>query len=143
MFRFRSGASPYPALMHEDAPQRRYELREMFNALRWMARAGASWRIAHTPANEQERAQLVELARQVQHVTGQTVRRSLQRMLTCWAESTGCYNISKTEVLDGTTTGLGLGTNGAADGAIAWQARCQSGGDEAGVPEMHCRGNGE
>ncbi|MEM5406258.1 IS5 family transposase [Paraburkholderia unamae] len=151
--------------MNEDAPQRRYELREMFNALRWMARAGASWRMLPTnfppwelvyqqtqrwlnagcfeamvsdlrsvlriaqerrgqpsavildrrtlqstcesgpragydgykrkrgskvhmavdtlgnllavhitPANEQERAQVAELARQVQQVTGQTVK---------------------------------------------------------------------
>jgi transposase len=158
-------AAPYLTLMNEDAPQRRYELREMFNALRWMARAGASWRMLPTnfplwelvyqqtqrwlnadyfkavvndsrsvlrvaqqrqgqpsavildgrtlqstcesgpradydgykrkrgskvhmavdtqglllavhitPANEQERAQVAELARQVQHVTGQTVK---------------------------------------------------------------------
>src|ERR1700735_3450484 len=41
-------AAPYLTLMTEDAPQRRYELREMFNALRWMARAGASWRMLPT-----------------------------------------------------------------------------------------------
>jgi transposase len=160
-----SFATPYLTLMNEDAPQRRYELREMFNALRWMARAGASWRMLPTnfppwelvyqqtqrwlnagcfeamvsdlrsvlgvaqerrgqpsavildgrtlqstcesgpragydgykrkrgskvhmavdtlgnllavhitPANEQERAQVAELARQVQQVTGQTVK---------------------------------------------------------------------
>jgi len=160
-----SFAAPYLTLMNEDAPQRRYELREMFNALRWMARAGASWRMLPTnfppwelvyqqtqrwlnagcfeamvsdlrsvlrvaqerrgqpgavildgrtlqstcesgpragsdgykrkrgskvhmavdtlgnllavhitPANEQERAQVAELARQVQQVTGQTVK---------------------------------------------------------------------
>jgi transposase len=160
-----SFAAPYLILMSEDAPQRRYELREMFNALRWMARAGAAWRMLPTnfppwemvyqqtqrwlnagcfeamvsdlrsvlrvaqerqgqpsavildgrtlqstcesgpragydghkrkrgskvhmavdtlglllavhitPANEQERAQVGELARQVQHVTGQTVK---------------------------------------------------------------------
>ncbi|CAM2172854.1 transposase [Paraburkholderia sacchari] len=160
-----SFAAPYLTLMSKDAPQRRYELREMFNALRWMARAGASWRMLPTnfppwelvyqqtqrwiragcfeamvsdlrsvirvaqgrsgqpsavildgrtlqstcesgpragydgykrkrgskvhmavdtlgqllavhvtPANEQERAQVSELARQVQHATGQTVR---------------------------------------------------------------------
>jgi transposase len=149
-----SFAAPYLTLMSNDAPQRRYELREMFNALRWMARAGASWRMLPTnfppwelgcfeamvsdlrsvirvaqgrsgqpsavildgrtlqstcesgpragydgykrkrgskvhmavdtlgqllavhvtPANEQERAQVSELARQVQHATGQTVR---------------------------------------------------------------------
>jgi transposase len=40
-----SFAAPYLTLMIEDAPQRRYELRERFNALRWMARAGASWRM--------------------------------------------------------------------------------------------------
>ncbi|MEM5316948.1 IS5 family transposase [Paraburkholderia sp. JHI869] len=158
-----SFAAPYLTLMSEDVPQRRYELREMFNALRWMARAGASWRMLPTnfppwelayqqtqrwlnagcfeamvsdsvlrvaqqrqgqpsavildgrtlqstcesspragydghkrkrgskvhmavdtlglllavhitPANEQERAQVAELARQVQHATGQTVK---------------------------------------------------------------------
>ncbi len=160
-----SFAAAYLTLMNEDAPQRRYELREMFNALRWMARAGASWRMLPTnfppwelvyqqtqrwlnagcfeamvsdlrsvlrvaqerrgqpsavildgrtlqstcesgpragydgykrkrgskvhmtvdtlgnllavhitPANEQERAQVAELARQVQQVTGQTVK---------------------------------------------------------------------
>ena len=41
-------AAPYLSLMNEDAPQHRYELREMFNALRWMARAGASWRMLPT-----------------------------------------------------------------------------------------------
>jgi transposase len=160
-----SFAAPYLTLMNEDAPRHRYELREMFNALRWMARAGASWRMLPTnfppwelvyqqtqrwlnagcfeamvndlrsvlrvaqerqgqpsavildgrtlqstcergpragydgyqrkrgskvhmavdtlgnllavhitPANEQERAQVAELARQVQQVTGQTVK---------------------------------------------------------------------
>ncbi|WP_041735061.1 IS5 family transposase [Paraburkholderia atlantica] len=160
-----SFAASYLIFMNEDAPQRRYELREMFNALRWMARAGASsrmlptslppWELVYqqtqrwlnagcfeamvsdlrsvlrvaqerrgqpsavildgrtlqstcesgpragydgykrkrgskvhmavdtlgnllavhiTPANEQERAQVAELARQVQRVTGQTVK---------------------------------------------------------------------
>jgi hypothetical protein len=32
----------YLTLMTEDAPQREYLLREVFNGLRWMARAGAS-----------------------------------------------------------------------------------------------------
>lgn len=38
-------AAPYLTLMSKDAPQRRYELREMFNALRWIVRAGAPWRL--------------------------------------------------------------------------------------------------
>ena len=38
-------AAPYLTLMTEQAPQRKYELRAMFNALRWMARAGAPWRL--------------------------------------------------------------------------------------------------
>lgn len=38
-------AAPYLTLMTEQAPQRKYELRLMFNALRWMARAGAPWRL--------------------------------------------------------------------------------------------------
>jgi transposase len=36
---------PYLALVHEDAPQRRHELREVFTALRWLARSGAEWRL--------------------------------------------------------------------------------------------------
>jgi len=34
--------------MTPDAPQRDYELREVFNALRWLVRAGASWRMLPT-----------------------------------------------------------------------------------------------
>src|ERR671932_1447779 len=37
--------APYLTLMTEDAPQRDYALREVFNALRWMVRAGAPWRL--------------------------------------------------------------------------------------------------
>jgi len=36
---------PYLSLMSEDAPQRRHDLREVFNALRWIVRAGAPWRL--------------------------------------------------------------------------------------------------
>lgn len=36
--------APYLTLMDLDAPQRRHDLREVFNALRWMVRAGAPWR---------------------------------------------------------------------------------------------------
>ncbi len=37
--------APYLTLLPEDAGQRRYELREVFNALRWIVRAGAPWRL--------------------------------------------------------------------------------------------------
>lgn len=37
--------APYLTLMSEDAPQREHSLREVFNALRWIVRAGASWRM--------------------------------------------------------------------------------------------------
>jgi transposase len=37
--------APYLALIDEQAPQRRHSLREVFNALRWLARAGAAWRM--------------------------------------------------------------------------------------------------
>ena len=37
--------APYLTLMDEDAPQRDYPLRETFNALRWLVRAGAPWRL--------------------------------------------------------------------------------------------------
>jgi transposase len=36
--------APYLTLMTPDAPQRLHDLREVFNALRWMVRAGAPWR---------------------------------------------------------------------------------------------------
>jgi transposase len=36
--------APYLTLMTPDAPQRVYELREMFNALRWIVHTGAPWR---------------------------------------------------------------------------------------------------
>ncbi|MFN8440736.1 MAG: IS5 family transposase [Caldilineaceae bacterium] len=38
-------AAPYLTLMREDAPQREHELREVFNGLRWLVRAGAGWRM--------------------------------------------------------------------------------------------------
>ena len=37
--------APYLSLMTPDAPQRRYDPREVFNALRWIVRAGAPWRL--------------------------------------------------------------------------------------------------
>jgi transposase len=37
--------APYLALMTDQAPQRKHELREIFNGLRWVARAGAPWRM--------------------------------------------------------------------------------------------------
>ena len=39
---------PYLTLMTEDAPQRDYSLREVFNALRWIIRTGAPWRYLPT-----------------------------------------------------------------------------------------------
>lgn len=36
--------APYLTLMREDAPQRRHSLRELFNGLRFIARAGLQWR---------------------------------------------------------------------------------------------------
>lgn len=36
---------PYLTLMREDAPQRDYPLRELFNGLRWLVRAGCPWRM--------------------------------------------------------------------------------------------------
>jgi transposase len=40
-----SFVAPYLTLCREDAPQRQHDLREVFNALRWTIRAGASWRM--------------------------------------------------------------------------------------------------
>ena len=41
-------AAPYLTLMDPAAPQRRYEMREVFNALRWIVRTGAQWRMLPT-----------------------------------------------------------------------------------------------
>jgi transposase len=38
-------AAPYLTLMREDASQREYELREVFNGLRWIVRTGSPWRL--------------------------------------------------------------------------------------------------
>lgn len=79
--------APYLTLMTEDAPQRDYPLREVFNGLRWIVRSGSSWQmmphdlppLGHllalcvTAANEQDRAQVAELAERVQAETGETV----------------------------------------------------------------------
>ena len=37
--------APYLALLRENAPQRVHDLREVFDALKWIVRAGASWRM--------------------------------------------------------------------------------------------------
>jgi transposase len=37
--------APYLALIREDAPQREHDLREIYNALRWIVRSGAPWRM--------------------------------------------------------------------------------------------------
>lgn len=40
--------APYLTLMTPDAPQRVHDLREVFNAVRWIVRAGAPWRLLPT-----------------------------------------------------------------------------------------------
>lgn len=37
-------AAPYLTLMRPDASQREYDLREVFNAVRWIVRTGSAWR---------------------------------------------------------------------------------------------------
>ena len=37
--------APYLTLMREDAPQRDYALRDVFNGVRWIVRTGAQWRM--------------------------------------------------------------------------------------------------
>ena len=36
---------PYLTLMKEQSPQRKHSLREIFNGLRWLVRAGCPWRM--------------------------------------------------------------------------------------------------
>lgn len=38
----------YLRLMREDAPQREHDMREIFNALRWVVRTGCAWRLLPT-----------------------------------------------------------------------------------------------
>ena len=71
--------APYLTLMDANAPQRRHDLREVFNALRWLARAGAHMlgqliAMTVTSADEQERAQVKALCEAVQEATGETVK---------------------------------------------------------------------
>src|SRR5437764_768509 len=40
-----SFVAPYLTLMTEEAPQREHDLRDVFNGLRWIVRAGAQWRM--------------------------------------------------------------------------------------------------
>jgi transposase len=40
--------APYLTLMDPEAPQRRHDLREVFDALRWIVRTGAQWRMLPT-----------------------------------------------------------------------------------------------
>jgi transposase len=40
--------APYLTLMSPDAPQRKHDLREVFNAVRWLVRTGAPWRYLPT-----------------------------------------------------------------------------------------------
>ncbi len=40
--------APYLTLMKEDAPQRSHPLRDVFNAMRWLVRAGCTWRLMPT-----------------------------------------------------------------------------------------------
>jgi transposase len=37
--------APSLTLMREEAPQREHDLRDVFNGLRWLVRAGAPWRM--------------------------------------------------------------------------------------------------
>ena len=41
-------AAPYLTLMRPDAPQRAHDRREVYNALRWIVRTGAQWRMLPT-----------------------------------------------------------------------------------------------
>jgi transposase len=43
-----SFVAAYLRLMKEQAPQRKHDLREVFNALHWMAPSGAAWRMLPT-----------------------------------------------------------------------------------------------
>ena len=59
--------APYLTLMTEEAPQRSHPLREVFNGLRWLARAGAPWRMMPNDLPPWE-----------------AVYQQTQRWLTCW-----------------------------------------------------------
>jgi transposase len=59
--------------MTEDAPQRTYSLRDVFNGVRWIARAGTPWRMMPNDLPPQDRTQVEQLTAQVQEVTGEAI----------------------------------------------------------------------
>ena len=56
-----SFAAPYLTLMDQHAPQREHDLREVFNALRWLVRAGAPWRMLPNALTEPLKQRLWEI----------------------------------------------------------------------------------
>ena len=68
--------APYLTLMDVNAPQRRHDLREVFNALRWLARAGAPWRLLphDLPPWQMVYQQFRRWDEAVQEATGETVK---------------------------------------------------------------------
>src|ERR687883_390540 len=56
-----SFVAPYLCLLPEDAVQRRHDLRAVFNALKWIVRAGAPWRLLPLALAEQALAAGVSL----------------------------------------------------------------------------------
>ena len=62
-----SFVAPYLCLLPEDAVQRRHDLRAVFNALKWIVRAGAPWRLRPLALAEQALAAGVSLKRREPH----------------------------------------------------------------------------
>jgi putative transposase len=59
--------APCLTLMREDAPQREYELREMFNGLRYVIKTGATWRMMRRHGIQARRRRRYRVTTQSQH----------------------------------------------------------------------------
>ncbi len=91
--------APYLTLMTPAAPQRQYDLREVFDALRWIVRTGAQWRMLPTnfppwPAVYQQTRRWMEAGRFEDMVHG-------LRAILRWAE--GRADDPTAAILDGRT----------------------------------------
>lgn len=75
-----SFAAPHLTLMAVTAPPRKYELRDMFDALRWMARAGAPWRML---PNESRRGSPLRWTPDQRVEAGPAPRRRTKRSAYC------------------------------------------------------------
>src|SRR5918999_5735272 len=91
--------APYLTLMRPGAPQRTHDLREVFNAVRWIVRTGAQWR--YLPTNFPPWEAVYQQARRwLEAGCFEAMAHALRAMLR-WAE--GRADAPTAAILDGRT----------------------------------------